>query len=101
MFRYVDKNTMLMVEAPVRFDLRIKEYRHLKLYVAAGPSQPKEAKKGFTMKEIAKHWGVHYKTVQRNRLKILPFPDGRWNTSLIWKKIPENPFVKPQLYLDL
>jgi hypothetical protein len=88
---------MLIVEAPVRFDLRIKEYRHLKLFVPEGASQPKQAKKGFTMKDIASEWKVHYKTVQRNRQKLLPFPDGRWNSSLIWKKIPENPFTTPKV----
>lgn len=102
MFKYVDKNTLTVVDSPVRFDLRMKEYRHLKIYIPEGPWQPKEATKGFkmryTMHDIATAWGVCYKTVSRNRQKYLPFPDGRWNGCLVWRKIPENPYRKPQIF---
>lgn len=97
MFKYVDKNTLVIVDSPVRFDLRMKEFKHLKVYIPNGESQPKEAKKGFTMKDIGKVWGISYKTIQRNRQKWLPFPDGRWKTSLVWNKIPSKPNNKSQI----
>lgn|SRR5574338_588030 len=94
MFRYVDKNTQLIVESPIRFDLRIKENRHLKLFKPTGERSPKPLKKGFTMRDIALDWGMSFHTLRRKRSVLLPQPDGVWNTCLVWKKIPTSPFLK-------
>lgn len=94
MFKYVNKKDMTIVESPVRFDLRMKEFRHLKLYIPDGESHPKDIKKGYTMMDIAKEWGVAFDTIARNRQKLLPFPDGRVDRYLVWKKIPGNPFTR-------
>lgn len=93
MFRYIDKNTLTLIESPVRFDLRLKEYKHLRLHIETGPQQPPQLKKcGYDMSDIACAWGCAVSTVVRNRTKYLPKPDGKFGLSLVWNKLPKSPW---------
>lgn len=93
MFRYIDKNTLTLIESPVRFDLRLKEHKHLRLYVETGPQQPPQQKKmGYTIDDIACAWGCSYQTLQKNRIKYLPKPDGKFGLNLVWNKLPKSPW---------
>ncbi len=94
MVQYLDKNTMQTVESPVRFDLRMVEYRHLTLLTA--PTFPLEKKSGFTMRDIAASWGVSAEYLQHNRKRLLPSPDGKISGSLVWGKVPERKVNPPQ-----
>lgn len=94
MFKYINKKDFTLVEAPVRFDLRLREYNHLRLHIEIGPQQPPQLKKiGYSMYDIAKEWGCTYHTVLQYRAKkLLPPPDGKFGTNLIWNKMPKSPW---------